>query len=95
MGTDGGQKQSTFAQSVAQQVIANTNVVKTQTFRAKNNRYTVFVCLEYNGEVSELAANIAQQVKQRVSDKERNRIESDLQKFEEEVKFELFKNKQE
>lgn len=94
MGTDGNQKQATMVQSVAQQVIAKTNVVKTQTFRAKNNRYTVFVCLEYDGKVEELAANIAQQVKQRVSDKDRSRIESDLQKFEEEVKFELFKNKQ-
>ena len=92
--TDAGQKQHTFAQTVAEQVIANTNVVKTQTFRAKNNRYTVFVCLEYNGEVAELAAEIAQQVKQRVSEKSRKRIESDLSKFEEEVKFELFKNKQ-
>ena len=92
--TEGGQKQHTLAQTVAEQVIANTNVVKTQTFRAKNNRYTVFVCLEYNGEVAELAADIAQQVKQRVSEKSRKRIESDLSKFEEEVKFELFKNKQ-
>ncbi|MBR5841594.1 MAG: hypothetical protein IKY64_03125 [Bacteroidaceae bacterium] len=92
--TEGGQKQHTLAQTVAEQVIANTNVVKTQTFRAKNNRYTVFVCLEYNGEVAELAAEIAQQVKQRVSEKSRKRIESDLSKFEEEVKFELFKNKQ-
>lgn len=93
-GTEGGQKQYTLAQSIAEQAIANTNVVKTQTFRANNNRYTVFVCLEYNGEVAELAANIAQQVKQRVSEKSRQRIESDLSKFEEEVKFELFKNKQ-
>ncbi len=93
-GTEGGQKQHTLAQSIAEQAITNTNVVKTQTFRAKNNRYTVFVCLEYNGEVAELAANIAQQVKQRVSEKSRQRIEKDLSKFEEEVKFELFKNKQ-
>ena len=92
--TDGGQKQHTLVETVAEQVVANTVVVKTQKFRAKNNRYTVFVCLEYNGEVASLAAEIAEQVKQRISDKSRARIEKDLQHFEDQVAFELHKKNQ-
>lgn len=92
--TDGGQKQHTMVSSIAEQAVANTVVVKTQKFRAKNNRYTVFVCLEYNGEVAELAAEIAAQVKQRISDKSRARIEKDLQNFEDQVAFELHKKNQ-
>ena len=92
--TDGGQEQHTLAKSVAEQTITNTTVVKKQTFRAKNNRYTVFVCLEYNGEVGALAAEIAEQVKQRVSEQSRKRIEKDLQDFKDEVEFELHKRKQ-
>ena len=92
--TDGGQKQHTLAKSIAEQTVSNTVVVKTQKFRANNNRYTVFVCLEYNGEVATLAAEIAEQVKQRISDKSRNRIEKDLKEFENQVAFELYKKNQ-
>ena len=91
--TDAGQDQHTTAQPVAEQTISNTTVVKTQKFRAKNNKYTVFVCLEYNGEVATLAAEIAEQVKQRVSDESRQRIEKDLKNFRDRVAFELSKKK--
>lgn len=88
---DGGQKQNSLQKTVANQTVSNTVVAKKQKFREQNNRYVVYVCLEYSGDVAELTANIAENVKKRVSDKSRKRIEQNLQKFEDEIALELNK----
>lgn len=88
---DGGQKQNSLQKTVANQTVSNTVVAKKQKFREQNNRYVIYVCLEYSGDVAELTSNIAENVKKRVSDKSRKRIEQDLQKFEDEIALELNK----
>lgn len=88
--TDGGEKQQNMIKSVAQEVIAGSPVVKTSKFyEKKTRRYTVFVCLEYNGEVSQLAKEVVQSVKQKISDEDRLKIDFINEKFEQEIEKQL------
>lgn len=87
--TDGGQQQNTLVESVSSNIIANTNVVKQNKYFGKDRKYTIFVCLEYNGSIGEIAQKAAQQIKQRISDSDREKIQKENDKFEQEVKKSL------
>lgn len=89
--TDGGQQQNTLAESISSNIIANTNVVKQNKFYGKDRKYTIFVCLEYNGSVADIAKTAAQQVKQRISDVDREKIQKENVKFEQEIEKKLQK----
>lgn len=79
--------------SVSKQVIENTQVVKTNKFYNKKTRkYTVFVCLEYNGDIAKLSKEIANKVSQKISDKQRMKIDFELENFEKEIEKELGNN---
>lgn len=92
--TEGGEKQGTLSKSIANEVIKNTVEVKKNTFyNKKTRRYTVYVCLEYNGEAQDMAKEAVKQVRQRIPVKDRKRIEENLEKFEFEVEKELEKNR--
>ncbi|MCM1489445.1 MAG: hypothetical protein NC095_01265 [Muribaculum sp.] len=87
---DGGEKQNNLIKSVAQQVIEGSPVVKTNKYYDKKTRnFTIFVCLEYNGDVSKLAKEVVQGLKQKVSDEDRLKIEYNLDKFEKEIEKQL------
>ena len=87
--TDGGQQQNTLVESISSNIIANTAVVKQNKYFGKDRKYTVFVCLEYNGSIGEIAQKASQQIKQRISDSDREKIQKENDKFEEEVKKSL------
>lgn len=90
---DGGIKTNTLTKSISQNIVSNTSVVKKNRFYNNNNRiYTIFVCLEYNGEVQQIAKEATKQIMQRVADEDRLKIENELNEFEQEITKEL-KNK--
>ncbi len=92
--TEGGEKQGTLSKSIANEVIKNTVEVKKNTFYNKRTRrYTVYVCLEYSGEVKDMAHEVVQTVRQRIPQKDRKRIEENLEKYEFEVEKEIEKNR--
>ena len=87
---DGAEKTNTMIKSVAKQVIEGAPVVKTNKyFDKKTRRYTIFVCLEYNGDVAKLAKEVAKQVSQKISDEQRLKMDFELEKFEKEIEKEL------
>lgn len=90
--TDGGGQANTMAKSISTNIIKNTNIVKVNKFFGNNRVYTIFVCLEYIGEIEDMAKEAAQQVKQRVSDEDRAKIQYELEKFEKEIKNDLINN---
>lgn len=91
--SDGAEKTNTMIKSVSKQVIENTQVVKTNKFYNKKTRkYTVFVCLEYNGDIAKLAKEIANKVSQKISDEQRMKIDFELENFEKEIEKELGNN---
>ena len=91
--SDGAEKTNTMIKSVSKQVIENTQVVKTKKFYNKKTRkYTVFVCLEYNGDIAKLSKEIANKVSQKISDEQRMKIDFELENFEKEIEKELGNN---
>jgi ATP-dependent Lon protease len=91
--SDGAEKTNTMIKSVSKQVIENTQVVKTNKFYNKKTRkYTVFVCLEYNGDIAKLSKEIANKVSQKISDEQRMKIDFELENFEKEIEKELGNN---
>lgn len=91
--SNGAEKTNTMIKSVSKQVIENTQVVKTNKFYNKKTRkYTVFVCLEYNGDIAKLSKEIANKVSQKISDEQRMKIDFELENFEKEIEKELGNN---
>lgn len=91
--SDGAEKTNTMIKSVSKQVIENTQVVKTNKFYNKKTRkYTVFVCLEYNGDIAKLSKEIANKVSQKISDEQRMKIDFELENFEKEIEKKLGNN---
>lgn len=91
--SDGAEKTNTMIKSVSKQVIENTQVVKTnKIYNKKTRKYTVFVCLEYNGDIAKLSKEIANKVSQKISDEQRMKIDFELENFEKEIEKELGNN---
>ena len=91
--SDGAEKTNTMIKSVSKQVIENTQVVKTNKFfNKKTRKYTVFVCLEYNGDIAKLSEEVANKVSQKISDEKRMKIDFELENFEKEIEKELGNN---
>lgn len=89
--TDEGAKGNQITTQIAEAVVENAVVIKTNQYMQPNRQYHVFVCVEYMGGSSAMARNISDNVKQRVSDEERMKMNYDFQKFEEKVRAELDK----
>lgn len=92
--TDGGQQQNTLAKSISSNIISGANVINTDKYYGKDRKYTIFVCLEYNGSVADIAKKAAEQVKQRISDSDRAKIQKENEKYEQEIEKELEQTKQ-
>lgn len=91
--SDGAEKTNTMIKSVSKQVIENTQVVKTNKFfNKKTRKYTVFVCLEYNGDIAKLSKEVANKVSLKISDEQRMKIDFELENFEKEIEKELGNN---
>ena len=91
--TDGGQKQNTLTKSISSNIISGANVINTDKYYGKDRKYTIFVCLEYNGSVADIAKKAAEQVKQRISDSDRAKIQEENEKYEQEIEKELEQTK--
>lgn len=87
---EGGEKTRDFLKTVCQQVLKGTPVVKMDRFYKKKNRmFTIFVCVEYVGGTETMAEETVKEIKGRISEKDRARIDSELDKWENELKNEL------
>lgn len=88
--TDGGEKQTSLIKSISQNVINNTIRVKmNKYYNPQNRRYTVFVCLEYNGEIEDMVKEATSQLKKKISNEDRVRLENEFKEIEEEIKTDL------
>lgn len=87
--TDGGGKSNTLSSSISANIIRNTSVIMMDKFFGKDRRHTIYVCLEYQGSPSDIAKEAAEQVKQRVSDVDREKIQRELDNFQKEVENKL------
>ena len=89
---EGGGKTGELIKSVANEVIQNAPVVKKEHYyNRKRRRHTVYVCLEYDGEVKEMVEQVVKKIAKRVPKEDRQRIEENLDKFEFEIVKDLEK----
>ena len=79
--TDQSGEGNDLAMSIAQQVIRNTHTIKTTRYLKSNNQFTVFVCMEYAGDENTLVDHIEQNVKDRISQDDRAKIEQRHNQF--------------
>ena len=79
--TDQSGEGDDLAMSIAQQVIRNTHTIKTTRYLKSNNQFTVFVCMEYAGDENTLVDHIEQNVKDRISQDDRAKIEQRHNQF--------------
>lgn len=93
MATDGGEQRNNLATSISKNIVENTVTLKTKRFMLPNRMYNVFVTIEFQGGTSAMARKIIDDVKQRIPDEEKLKIQYELKKFEDEVQQELAKMK--
>jgi hypothetical protein len=82
---DEGSKANLNTSQIAEELVSNAVVIKTEQYQQSDKQYHVFVCLEYQDGVSK----IVNKVKQQVSDEDRLKMDYQFQKFEEKVNEEL------
>lgn len=91
--SDESRKQNTYQMSVSQNIVRQTNVVKMNKFYGKDRKYTIFVCIEYNGAIADIVKQSAESLKQRVSDTDREKLNQENEKFEKDIEDFLLKSK--
>ncbi|GHT50815.1 hypothetical protein AGMMS49982_06860 [Bacteroidia bacterium] len=89
--TDQGSKQNDLAQSIANEAVNNTVIIKTYKELMPNNQYNVWVCLEYQAGVSEIAAAVAKKVQQQISDEDKLKMNFEFDQFRKKMEAELEK----
>ena len=90
---DGGSKQNSLVNQIANEVVENAVAIKTSRYILPNRQYNIYVCLEYQGGVSNLSRRVVEKVKQQISDEDRLKMEYEFQKFEKSVNEEIEKMK--
>jgi hypothetical protein len=80
-----------FAQSIADEIVAGMVVIKTSKYILPNQQYKVYVCLEYQKGVAEMATAITKQVAQRISDDQKLRMNFEFEQYRKRIEEELAK----
>ncbi|GHT42357.1 hypothetical protein AGMMS49965_13700 [Bacteroidia bacterium] len=92
--TDQGAKQNDLVQSIANEAVSNTIVIKTYKELLPNNQYNVWVCLEYQAGVAEIASSVAKKVQQRIPDEQKMKMNFEFDQYRKRVEAELEKSQQ-
>jgi len=91
--SDQGAKAEGLTQAITSMVLNNVVVIKTSVKQRPNGLYHVFVAVEQQDAPAKMANKVVEQVKQRVSDEDRLKMQFQFQKFEEAIDKELQKQK--
>lgn len=91
--SDQGSKVNDLARSISSQLLKGIGVIDSETRKTKDNQYHIYVCVEYNGSITELASkmkNAAESaIGQQVSDEERAKINIELEDFRKRIEEQL------
>lgn len=89
--TDGGEQQNRLLQSIANETIENTTVIKTKRFILPNRKYNIYVCIEFQGGISGLSKTVMDGVQQKIPDEQKLKLQYEFKKFEDSVNEEIKK----
>lgn len=87
--TDQANGVNDWTEGIAQEIVRNTVIIKTSRYKGKNNLYRVYVCLEYKAGLDAMVEKISETVKDRISDADKDKLNSNFEKFRNEIKREL------
>lgn len=92
-GHDQGITSNAFAQQVADGMVNGLTVISSDSYKLKNGQYHVYVCLEWQGSVDQLAQDMTKnyrtRVEQQVSDQERAKMEVRYDEFKKSIEEQL------
>lgn len=95
MGEDQGIISNAMATQIAEGVIKNCVVINTDTYRRTDGQYHVYVCIEYQSSLHDLANELSKSynkaIGQQVSDEERAKLEVHNEEFRQRVDEKLAK----
>lgn len=81
-----------IAKSISKNVVNNMGVVKKDKFfNKKNKKYTIYVCLEYLGTVSELSNRVSKQLDRRIPEEDKLKLRFELDNFDKKLRNALSK----
>lgn len=86
---DGMGKSDGLVEFVSEGIVANMVVINTTDFMRQDGAYHTWVCIEYLGEISDLANQIAQKVDQKISDDRRTRIDFHFDQYKKQMEEKL------
>lgn len=86
-------KQNSMSIAIAKETVKNAVIIKTSQYQQVDGSYQVFVCLEYQAGVAQLAKDLTKKVEQKVSDDDRMKMNFEFEKFRQRVEEELKKSK--
>ena len=64
-----------FVMSIASEIVKNTHPIKTTRYLKSNNQYNIYVCLEYMGTENQMAEQIEDSLKDKISPEDRAKLE--------------------
>lgn len=93
-GEDEGVLSNASVEAITKGVVKNTAVINTDVFQRPDGKYHVYVCIEYAGNVADLARDLTdnykkQQIGQQVSDEDRAKMEVRAEEFRKRVEDRL------
>ena len=90
--TDQTAKANDWEKGVAKEIVKGAPIVKKSRYRTANNQWNIYVCVELNESVAEMAARVARAFEKAFSPEQKARIGFDACKFEESIKTEFNNN---
>lgn len=79
--SDQSEEGGTLASYVAKQTVKNTTIIKTERYIKSDKQYLVYVCVEYSGDLSDLYKEIEDNLKEKISETDRQKLEARHDKF--------------
>lgn len=70
-----------LASIVAKQTVRNTTVIKTERYIKSNKEYLIYVCIEYSGDLSDLIRETEENLKDKISEADRQKLEARHEDF--------------
>ena len=87
--TDQSGKTEDFELSLAKGLVKGAPIVKKSRYKTPNNQWKIFVCVEMNASIAEIAAEVAKSYAEKLTPEQKTRIDFDAYKFEESLKEEF------
>ena len=79
--TDQSSEGGNLASMVAKQTVKNTSIIKTERYVQNDKQYKIYVCIEFNGNLSDLILETENALKEKISPEQRKVLEERHEKF--------------